>query len=245
MPLLKTITTTIIILQTLWIWNDFLLPFLILYKRDLHTIPLSVNRFFGQYLNQWDKALPALQRFAEQGCAVPKCLSHCPSCSPSRASFMTGMYPHSCGMLGLAHRGFSMESYDVHIVHTLKDSGYLAVISGVEHTAPDLSMIGYDRILSFSRVEYSRIGKPADPAEAAVAFLLSSPQNPFFLSVGLMKTHRPFPKADPDRFPAEAPRFCQPPEPLPNTPQIRADMADFKAAVRIMDDKFGLILAAL
>jgi raffinose/stachyose/melibiose transport system permease protein len=60
LPLLKTITTTVIILQTLWIWNDFLLPFLILYKQKLHTIPLAVNRFFGQYLNQWDKALAAL-----------------------------------------------------------------------------------------------------------------------------------------------------------------------------------------
>jgi len=59
-PLLKTITTTVIILQTLWIWNDFLLPALILYKREYHTIPLSINRFFGQYLYQWDKALAAL-----------------------------------------------------------------------------------------------------------------------------------------------------------------------------------------
>jgi raffinose/stachyose/melibiose transport system permease protein len=59
-PLLKTITITVIILQTLWVWNDFLLPSLILYKRDLHTIPLGINRFFGQYKNQWDKALPTL-----------------------------------------------------------------------------------------------------------------------------------------------------------------------------------------
>ncbi len=59
-PLLKTITVTVIILQTLWVWNDFLLPSLILYDKDLHTIPLSINRFFGQYKNQWDKALPTL-----------------------------------------------------------------------------------------------------------------------------------------------------------------------------------------
>jgi raffinose/stachyose/melibiose transport system permease protein len=59
-PLLKTITVTVIILQTLWVWNDFLLPSLILYAKDLQTIPLSINRFFGQYKNQWDKALPIL-----------------------------------------------------------------------------------------------------------------------------------------------------------------------------------------
>ena len=59
-PLLKTINVTVIILQTLWVWNDFLLPSLILYSRRLHTIPLGINRFFGQYLNLWDKALPTL-----------------------------------------------------------------------------------------------------------------------------------------------------------------------------------------
>ncbi len=59
-PLLKTITITVIILQTLWVWNDFLLPSLILYDKGLQTIPLSINRFFGQYKNQWDRALPTL-----------------------------------------------------------------------------------------------------------------------------------------------------------------------------------------
>ncbi len=59
-PLLKTITVTVIILQTLWVWNDFLLPSLIIYKKEYQTIPLSINRFFGQYKNQWDYALPIL-----------------------------------------------------------------------------------------------------------------------------------------------------------------------------------------
>lgn len=59
-PLLKTITVTFIILQTLWVWNDFLLPALLISSRGLHTIPLAVNRFFSQFLNQWDLALPSL-----------------------------------------------------------------------------------------------------------------------------------------------------------------------------------------
>lgn len=59
-PQLRTITTTIIILQSLWVWNDFLLPFLILIKKNHHTIPLGINRFFGIYKAQWDMALPVL-----------------------------------------------------------------------------------------------------------------------------------------------------------------------------------------
>lgn len=59
-PQLRTMTTTIIILQSLWVWNDFLLPLLILNKRQFHTIPLGINSFFGIYKAQWDMALPIL-----------------------------------------------------------------------------------------------------------------------------------------------------------------------------------------
>ncbi len=60
-PQLKTMTTTIVILQSLWVWNDFLLPLLILqHDRDYYTIPLGINSFFGVYKAQWDMALPIL-----------------------------------------------------------------------------------------------------------------------------------------------------------------------------------------
>ena len=59
-PQLRTMTTTIIILQSLWVWNDFLLPLLILSKRRFYTIPLGINSFFGIYKQQWDMALPIL-----------------------------------------------------------------------------------------------------------------------------------------------------------------------------------------
>ncbi len=59
-PQLRTMTTTIIILQSLWVWNDFLLPLLILNRRKYYTIPLGINSFFGIYKAQWDMALPIL-----------------------------------------------------------------------------------------------------------------------------------------------------------------------------------------
>jgi raffinose/stachyose/melibiose transport system permease protein len=60
-PMLKPIIVTVIILNTLWIWNDYLLPVLVIgSNKDLSTIPLAIQRFFGQYTKQWDLALPAL-----------------------------------------------------------------------------------------------------------------------------------------------------------------------------------------
>lgn len=59
-PLLKPMIVTVVILNTLWIWNDYLLPFLVLSSPDLRTIPLATFSFFGQYTKRWDLALPAL-----------------------------------------------------------------------------------------------------------------------------------------------------------------------------------------
>jgi raffinose/stachyose/melibiose transport system permease protein len=60
-PLLKPIIATVAILNSLWIWNDFLLPFLVVNsKPELRTIPLSTFSFFGQYTKQWDLAMAAL-----------------------------------------------------------------------------------------------------------------------------------------------------------------------------------------
>lgn len=60
LPLLKPITITIAILNILWIWNDFLLPSLVLFSRKNYTIPIGINMFFGLYDQQWDKALSIL-----------------------------------------------------------------------------------------------------------------------------------------------------------------------------------------
>ncbi|WP_100406310.1 carbohydrate ABC transporter permease [Bacillus solitudinis] len=59
-PLLKPITVTVIILNTLWIWNDYLLPLLVLQDASLRTIPLATSSFFAQYTKQWDMGLAAL-----------------------------------------------------------------------------------------------------------------------------------------------------------------------------------------
>jgi raffinose/stachyose/melibiose transport system permease protein len=58
-PLLKPISVTVGILNVIWIWNDYLLPSLIL--ADEHaTIPIKMFLFFGQYTKQWHLALAGL-----------------------------------------------------------------------------------------------------------------------------------------------------------------------------------------
>ncbi|WP_256760336.1 carbohydrate ABC transporter permease [Cohnella sp. WQ 127256] len=60
LPMLKPMLVTVIILNSLWVWNDYLLPSLILQSQELRTIPIATFAFFGQYTKQWDLALPTL-----------------------------------------------------------------------------------------------------------------------------------------------------------------------------------------
>jgi len=59
-PILKPITSTIAILNTLWIWNDFLLPSLVLTSPGNRTIPLSTFAFFGRFTADFGVAMAAL-----------------------------------------------------------------------------------------------------------------------------------------------------------------------------------------
>lgn len=58
-PLLKPISVTVGILNVIWIWNDYLLPSLVLSDSSA-TIPLKMYFFFGEYTKQWHLALAGL-----------------------------------------------------------------------------------------------------------------------------------------------------------------------------------------
>ena len=60
-PLLRPIHATVLVLNGIWIWNDYLLPLLILGKgNNVMTIPLAVSNFAGAYVKQWDLILTAI-----------------------------------------------------------------------------------------------------------------------------------------------------------------------------------------
>lgn len=201
----------------------------------------------GRFVQPYGHAVPTpnMQRLAEEGVLFRQAFCTAPTCSPSRASFLSGMYPHSCGMFGLGHRGFKMTDYKHHVVHTLNQNGYHTALAGVEHTAPDVTAVGYEQLLSTEDTNYPELSDTQDPVEAVCEFLAQEHTKPFFISLGLNVTHRPFPAPDPANHPAEDERYCTPPPPLPDAPEIRADMAAFKASAREMDQSYGTVLDAL
>lgn len=59
-PLLKPVQMTVLILNGIWIWNDYLLPSLMLgLNGKIKTLPVAVSSFVGSYVKQWDLILTA------------------------------------------------------------------------------------------------------------------------------------------------------------------------------------------
>jgi raffinose/stachyose/melibiose transport system permease protein len=59
-PMLKPITVTITILNVLWVWNDYLLPSLVLNNENVYTMPVKMKVFNGTYMNNWELLIPAI-----------------------------------------------------------------------------------------------------------------------------------------------------------------------------------------
>ena len=49
LPLLKPVIVTVTILNGMWIWNDYLLPTLVLDIKKYKTIPMAVQYFRGSF----------------------------------------------------------------------------------------------------------------------------------------------------------------------------------------------------
>lgn len=59
-PLLKPVEVTVTILNGMWIWNDYLLPSMMLGQNGkIKTLPVAVQAFVGSYVKQWDLLLSA------------------------------------------------------------------------------------------------------------------------------------------------------------------------------------------
>ena len=59
-PMMRPITATVAIINALWIWNDFLLPRLVLIPVESQTLPLSTYLFYGQYTIEYGQAMAGL-----------------------------------------------------------------------------------------------------------------------------------------------------------------------------------------
>jgi arylsulfatase A-like enzyme len=215
----------------------------------------DTGRYVGPY--GYDVETPGIQTLAEEGVLFRDAHTAAPTCSPSRAAQMTGAAPHSSGMVGLAHRGFSLSDYDRHLSGYLSDHGFESVCAGQQHEigAGDervvdspAAVLGYDRVLTGDEgavgdlpIDSESTRTDLANAAAVADYLGSDPEEPFFLSLGLFNTHQPMPLeqdlVDPDHV--------EIPAPLPDHPDVRREIAAYHVLVNYVDECVGQVLDAL
>jgi N-sulfoglucosamine sulfohydrolase len=191
----------------------------------------------GRYVQPYGFQVPTpnIQMLADQGVLFREAFCAAPTCSGSRASLLTGQYCHSNGMFGLAHRGWELNDYGHHWVHTLRRAGYHSTLIGEQHISVDPGAIGYDRLVDVDSNHAEKV------APLTIEALGDAPPEPWFMSVGFFETHRDFsaPTSVRDTL------YSLPPANLPDVVATRRDMAAFKASARSLDQGIGAVLHAL
>jgi arylsulfatase A-like enzyme len=193
---------------------------------------------------------PSLDQLAREGAVVENMFCTAPQCSPARASIMTGCYPHSVGMLGLAHgEGWEYHGGQRLLTHVLKEHGYACHLVGHHHESnrfddvPAKTRLGYDtvRALSISDCRHTRV------APAACRFIEGELRGlqPFFLSIGFSDVHRGFSKSFSGDVTQEDVDSVTLPDYIPDTNGTRRDYAEFLKAIQSADQSMAAIFESL
>ncbi len=186
---------------------------------------------------------PFLDRLSEQGVLWTRAYVTQASCSPSRSSLLTGLYPHQTGQIGLSHLGYSMRAGVPNLPRLLKQAGYATGVIGKVHVQPeDEFPFDYDYRYAVTGTRDIRWTN-----ERVREFIAGVPQGqPFFLYVNLFDPHREFI----DQVSGFPYRPTRPDDVRPfsflgdaDSPEVRRDIAGFinsvnrvDTAVRMMTD---------
>lgn len=134
---------------------------------------------------------PRLDALAAAGVRFTRAYVTQSSCSSSRASLLTGLYPHENGQYGLAHLGFSMHPGQKNLTALLKQSGYRTGIIGKLHVAPE-SEFPFDwKPQGKGAVATQKVRWVADQSREFFASVKESGQ-PFFYYVNYFDPHGPY-----------------------------------------------------
>jgi N-sulfoglucosamine sulfohydrolase len=201
----------------------------------------------GSYGNE-NVSTPHIDRLAREGVRFSHAFVAASSCSPSRASLITGQYPHTNGVTGLTHIHPTKSLSPLHptLPKLLQASGFNTALQGKWHVSPYLptSWYGYNERLSGMLPQ----GFWTHDSTKAIDFIRRNRNNRFYLELNFMQNHR-----DVDGefhvdagFPVD-PVEIRVPEywTLPDWPEIREDAAGYFSQTMKMDELVGELLQAL
>ncbi len=195
----------------------------------------DIGAYMGPYGGN-DARTPNVDQLAAEGVVLEQHFAAAPTCSPSRASMVTGLVPHRHGLMGLQNGAiWNMDTSAPTIASQLAKAGYDTACFGVWHVNARPYASGFGVYDPESQCELV--------AENVKAWLADRDENkPFFAMAGFFEPHRVFTDEwgeliDEDEV--TVPYF------LPDIPETRAEMVRFYGDVSRADAAAGQILAAL
>ncbi len=214
-----------------------------------------------------DLEAPHLKRLAREGAHFSRVYATNPVCSPSRASVLTGRYPHACGM---PRNNLLLPLEERTMAEALRQAGYATGYIGKWHldgedrpgfVPPGPRRRGFDYWAAFNRGHsyfsstYYRDAdtpiraegfEPDYQTDLAIRFIEENRSRPFYLFLSWGPPHtprRPPPKYekfyDPRRF------HLRSNVPESYAGQARAGLAGYYGLCTALDENLGRILAAV
>ncbi|MDI3313408.1 MAG: sulfatase [Mycobacterium sp.] len=196
----------------------------------------------GRHLGAYGHAgvsSPRLDRLAAEGILFTRAHATAPLCSPSRGSLFTGRYPQSNGLIGLAHHGWEYRPGVRTLPQILSEYGWYSALFGMQHETSYPKRLGFDEFdVSNSYCEYV-VGRAREWLREGTPIRTGQK---FLLTTGFFEAHRPYPR---ERYQPADPAAVTPPDYLPDTAEVRQDLADFYGAIATADAAVGRLLDTL
>ena len=203
-----------------------------------------------------DVQTPNIDALAADGALFENHFVTAPQCSPSRASLLTGLYPHTNGMMGLAHGAWELNEDATTLPECLAAAGYETHLFGLQHVTDDPTDIGIEyvhsegNLLPASSPEIHEVNRAHDVTDTVEAFLTKdSYQEPFFATIGFFELHRievndQFGFNDGEYETGDPEAVAVPPY-LPDCDGIRDDLAELEGMLTALDEAMGRLTGAL
>lgn len=188
---------------------------------------------------------PNLDRLAAEGMRFTQAFLTTSSCSPSRTSIISGLYPHNTDAEQLS---WPLPAEKQTFVRELKSAGYWTGLAGKYHMGDPvrddfdalLEMQWKDAPISLDR----RLVGDGSGCDEWIKLLQQRPESqPFFVWLAAFDAHRPFYEGISDR-PYSPEETIIPPY-LPETDLVKEDFALYYEEITRMDVYIGKVLAEI
>jgi N-sulfoglucosamine sulfohydrolase len=190
---------------------------------------------------------PNIDGLAKKGVRFTKAYATVSSCSPSRASMFTGLYSHQNGMYGPQHPPHSQQCHPwvQGLPNLLRNAGFYTGLIGKFHVGPDSSFQFHRLMLNTKQRDVAFM------AQNAKEFIKDADKKPFFLIMAYQDPHRAKEGFGNETWAKDAkevkydPKKVIVPYHLPDSDDVRKDLAEYYQSVTRMDRGIGMLLEVL